>query len=85
LALAESDLDATGGGVLVRHGKGGKWRRVGMDRWAWQQIEPWLDRRVALPAGAVLCVISGPTAGRPWSQSTARATLRQLAASAALR
>ncbi len=44
LALAESDLDATRGGVLVRQGKGGKRREVGMDRWGWQQIAPWLDR-----------------------------------------
>ena len=34
LALAESDLDPTRGAILVRHGKGGKRREVGMDRWA---------------------------------------------------
>jgi len=33
LALAESDLDAVRGSVLVRHGKGGRRREVGMDRW----------------------------------------------------
>jgi site-specific recombinase XerC len=43
LALAESDLDRTTGAILVRRGKGGKRREVGMDRWGWQQIEPWLD------------------------------------------
>jgi len=32
LALAESDLDPSRGAVLVRHGKGGKRREVGMDR-----------------------------------------------------
>jgi integrase len=85
LALAEIDLDRTGGSVLVRRGKGGKRRHVGMDRWGWQQIEPWLDHRVARPAGAVLCVISGPTAGRPWSHSAARTTLRHLAVLAGVR
>jgi integrase len=35
LALAESDLDPGRGAVLVRAGKGGKRREVGMDRWAW--------------------------------------------------
>ena len=33
LALAESDLDPSRGGVLVRRGKGGKRREVGLDRW----------------------------------------------------
>ncbi len=38
LALAESDLDAGRGAILVRHGKGGKRREVGMDRWGWEQL-----------------------------------------------
>ena len=42
LALAESDLDKTRGAVLVRRGKSGKRRAVGMDRWAWEQLDPWL-------------------------------------------
>ena len=36
LALQESDLDRSRGAVLVRRGKGGKRREVGMDRWAWE-------------------------------------------------
>jgi integrase len=32
LALTESDLDRATGAILVRHGKGGKRREVGMDR-----------------------------------------------------
>lgn len=40
LALAESDLDRERGAILVRRGKGGKRREVGMDRWAWQQLDP---------------------------------------------
>jgi site-specific recombinase XerC len=55
--LAESDLDRARGSVHVRRGKGGKRRQVGMDRWAWEQLDPWLDARVALPVGALLCVI----------------------------
>jgi site-specific recombinase XerC len=43
LALAETDLDRSRGAVLVRRGKGGKRREVGMDRWAWQQLDPWLN------------------------------------------
>ena len=44
LALAEADLDPRRGAVLVRRGKGGRRREVGMDDWAWEQLQPWLDR-----------------------------------------
>jgi integrase len=65
LALAETDLDPVRGAVLVRRGKGGKRREVGMDRWGWEQLRPWLEQRATLPVGASLCVLHGPTAGRP--------------------
>jgi integrase len=35
LDLAETDLDPSRGSVLVRRGRGGRRREVGMDRWAW--------------------------------------------------
>jgi site-specific recombinase XerD len=42
LDLTETDLVASRGAVLVlvRLGKGGRRREVGMDRWAWSQLEP---------------------------------------------
>jgi site-specific recombinase XerD len=40
LALAESDLDRGRGAMLVRCGKGGRRREVGMPRWAWEQLDP---------------------------------------------
>lgn len=64
LALQESDLDRDRGAVLVRRGKGGKRREVGMDRWAWSELDPWTYVRHELPVGAFLCVIHGTTAGR---------------------
>jgi site-specific recombinase XerD len=85
LALAESDLDVARGAVLVRRGKGGKRREVGMDAWGWQHLERWLGLRVEMPVGALLCVINGPTAGRPWAAPAARTCLRQLAVLAGVR
>jgi site-specific recombinase XerD len=82
VALTETDLDRSRGAVLVRHGKGGKRREVGMDRWAWQQLNPWLELRPSLPVGALLCVIHGPTAGRA---SAARRQLKHAAATAGVR
>ena len=58
LALAESDLDRRRGAILVRRGKGGKRREVGMDSWGWEQLDPWLQARERLPVGALFCVIN---------------------------
>lgn len=57
LALNESDLDSNRGAILVRRGKGGRRREVGMDRWAWEQLDPWLQLRARLPVGALFCVL----------------------------
>jgi integrase len=74
LALQESDLDHGRGAILVRRGKGGKRREVGMDRWAFTQLNPWLETRQQLPVGAFLCVIHGATAGRHWEASAVQTT-----------
>ena len=50
LSLNETDLDPDRGAVLIRHGKGDKRREVGMDRWGWTHLEPWLALRATLPA-----------------------------------
>jgi integrase len=85
LDLAETDLDASRGAVLVRRGKGGRRREVGMDRWAWSQLEPWISIRRHLPVGALLCVIRGATAGRHWEPSSARKQLARTAITAGVR
>jgi site-specific recombinase XerD len=56
-----------------------------MDRWAWNQLDPWLEIRAALPVGALLCVIHGPTAGRQWEASAARKQLHHTATDAGVR
>ena len=38
LDLTETDLDPKSGSVLVRVGKGGKRRVVGIDDWAWEHV-----------------------------------------------
>jgi site-specific recombinase XerD len=85
LALSESDLDPGRGSILIRRGKGGRRRQVGMDAWGWEQLHRWLEVRLDLPIGALLCVVAGLTAGRPWSPTAARATLRHLALVAGVR
>jgi site-specific recombinase XerD len=85
LALTEADLDPRRGSLLVRRGKGGRRREVGMDDWAWEQLEPWLTARVELPIGPLFWVINGPTRGRPWSASAARSDLRHVARQAGVR
>jgi integrase len=85
LALTEADLDPRRGSLLVRRGKGGRRREVGMDVWAWKQLQPWVRVRLELPVGPLFCVINGATRGRPWSSAAARADLRRTAARAGVR
>ena len=85
LALGERDLDPRRGSVLMRRGKGGRRREIGMDAWAWEQLHPWLGARVELPVEPLFCVIDGPTRGRPWSSAIVRVEFRRLAARAGIR
>jgi integrase len=90
LALAEADLDHRRGALLVRRGKGGRRREVGMDAWGWDELQPWLEVRLELPVGPLFCVINarhaacgGPTlrpvptfAGQPPQRVCAGVSLR---------
>jgi site-specific recombinase XerD len=85
LALAEADLDPRHGAVLVRRGKGGRRREVGMDAWGREELEPWLELRTELPIGPLFCILNGPTRGRQWSNAAARTDLRDIAVAAGVR
>jgi site-specific recombinase XerD len=85
LTLTEHDLDPRLGAILVRHGKGGRRREVGMDSWGWEYLRPWLELRTRMPVGPLLCVVDGRTRGRPWASDAARAQLRRVAAKAGVR
>jgi site-specific recombinase XerD len=85
LSLAERDLDPVRGALLVRHGKRGKRREVGMDEWGWEQLRPWIVDRAQMPIGVLFCVINGPTRGRPLSGPAVRTQLRRLALEAGVR
>jgi site-specific recombinase XerD len=85
LALCERDLDPSRGSVVVRCGKGGRRREVGMDAWGWEQLRPWVAQRPEMPVGLLFCVIDGPTRGRPWSAAAVRGEFRRHAAEAGVR
>jgi site-specific recombinase XerC len=85
LALSETDLDRQRGAVLVRAGKGGRRREVGMDRWGWEHLDPWLRLRTSLPVGALFCVLRGPTRGRLCAPAGIRDQLRRAAQAAGVR
>jgi site-specific recombinase XerD len=79
LALVESDLDPRQRRDPGPHGKGGKRREVGMDRWAWHQLAAWLTFRSQLPVSALFCIVRGPTRGRPWAPAGVRTQLHAAA------
>jgi integrase len=54
LAFAEHDLDPRRGSIVVRRGKGGRRREVGMDEWGWEQVRAWLSARAELPVGVAV-------------------------------
>ena len=85
LALAEHDLDQRRGSLLVRRGKGGRRREVGMDEWGWEHLRPWLAARKELPVGPLFCIIDGRTRGRAWSAAAVRSEFRRVAARAGMR
>lgn len=63
LALSEADVDHRRGALLVRRGKGGRQREVGMDEWAREQLQLWTAVRVELPVGPLFASSTARRAG----------------------
>jgi integrase len=85
LLLTEHELDREAHAVTVLRGKGGKFGVSGMDEWAFEQIQPWIDeRRAKYPPGPLFCIVHGKTRGQRWSTSGARTAIRDLAKAAGL-
>ena len=56
-----------------------------MDAWGWEQLDPWLALMETLPAGALFCILHGPTRGRPCSPAGIRSQLHATAEAAGVR
>ena len=63
LALAEADLDPRRGSLLLRRGKGGRRREVGMDDWGWEQLAPWLQAGASCRSVRCSASSTAPRAG----------------------
>ncbi len=84
LHLHESDLEPCRGALLVREGKGGRRREVGMTTGAGSNCGPgWAGDLDAYRP--LFRVIDGPTRGRPWAALAVRIQLRRLAAESGIR
>lgn len=77
------DLDPAGNAIVVRSGKGGKRRIVGIDEWGWHELG--LARGRTLPVGALICVLQGATAGWAVSESCVRRERHRLGSDAGVR
>ncbi len=84
LALRPSDVDAAGGLLRVRRGKGGRPRWAGIDPEAIAAVDAWLERRRALGLGArvpLFCTLRGG----PLDPGYCRHAVKRLARRAGLR
>lgn len=92
LALAPKDIDLDGGVLHVRHGKGDKSRRLGIDTQTGALLARWMDRRQALGFNGrqpIFCTITTSrdgklTAGSPMQQAYVRHLLPRIARKAVI-
>ena len=87
LALRPKDVDLERGQISVLHGKGDRWRVIGLDAGACSIVERWtVERRELGLTGRepLFCVISKPTLGQPLASSYVRELLHKLGDKAGL-
>ena len=84
LALTENDLDPSRGSLLVRSGKGGSRRELGMDEWAWEQLRHGSQRASNCPPGRCSASSPGPPADGP-GRAPRPPELRRVASQAGVR
>jgi integrase/recombinase XerD len=82
LALKPSHIDLDQGTVRILHGKGDKYRVVGLDDGALAVVQQWMDRRreLGFRNGPLFCTLKG----EPVSDRYVRDMLRRLKAKAGL-
>lgn len=83
LALRPKDVDLAAGSIRVLHGKGDRWRTVGLDPGSAAILARWIDRRSSLGINgqhALFCDLSGAPIGAPG----VRMLLKRLAAKAGI-
>lgn len=87
LALLPGDIDHAQHTVLVRCGKGGKMRRVGIDDGALVHVQAWETRRAKLGITRhepLFCTIAKPVTGGPLQSPYIRVLLKRLALEAGI-
>lgn len=87
LDLLPGDVDPDRGTVLVRCGKGGKTRLVGIDAYALKLVAEWLPVRSKLGVDAhspLFCAVAMPMTGGRIGSAQVRVTLKRLAEQAGL-
>jgi site-specific recombinase XerD len=85
LSLGERDLDARRGSLLVRNGKGGRRREIGMDAWGWEHLRPWLAARLGTPGRPAVLHHRRPDPRTALVERQRRVEFRRLAAQAGIR
>lgn len=87
LDLLPADIDHEAHTVLVRRGKGGKMRRVGIDDGALTHVKGWEKRRAQLGVGpheTLFCTIAKPVTGGRLKSPYVRVMLKRLAQEAGI-